>query len=297
MVSNLKIVYYNQVSWLRNNTSEMNQQFSIITSIYKNDKPEFVRIALDSMLVNQSVKPSEIVLVQDGPVSEGLSSLLFEYEMNYPTIMSVIRLKQNEGLGNALMLGVEAAKNEIVARMDSDDICIPNRFEIQLAYLKAHPEVDIIGGQMTEFVDTPDNIVGRRKVPLSNDEIYDYMKSRCALNHVTVMFRRSVVLKIGNYQDWFWNEDYYLWVRMMMARCKFANVTEVLVNVRSGANQYARRGGRKYYESEKGIKKLMLDNGLINRTEYFINVAQRYIIQILMPNRVRGWVYRTLARQ
>ena len=123
------------------------------------------------------------------------------------------------------------------------------------------------------------------------------MKSRCALNHVTVMFRRSVVLKIGNYQDWFWNEDYYLWVRMMMARCKFANVTEVLVNVRSGANQYARRGGRKYYESEKGIKKLMLDNGLINRTEYFINVAQRYIIQILMPNRVRGWVYRTLARQ
>ena len=290
MVSNVKIVYYNQVSWLRNNTSEMNQQFSIITSIYKNDKPEFVRIALDSMLVNQSVKPSEIVLVQDGPVSEGLSSLLFEYEMNYPTIMSVIRLKQNEGLGNALMLGVEAAKNEIVARMDSDDICIPNRFEIQLAYLKAHPEVDIIGGQMTEFVDTPDNIVGRRKVPLSNDEIYDYMKSRCALNHVTVMFRRSVVLKIGNYQDWFWNEDYYLWVRMMMARCKFANVTEVLVNVRSGANQYARRGGRKYYESEKGIKKLMLDNGLINRTEYFINVAQRYIIQILMPNRVRGWV-------
>ena len=297
MVSNVKIVYYNQVSWLRNNTSEMNQQFSIITSIYKNDKPEFVRIALDSMLVNQSVKPSEIVLVQDGPVSEGRSSLLFEYEMNYPTIMSVIRLKQNEGLGNALMLGVEAAKNEIVARMDSDDICIPNRFEIQLAYLKAHPEVDIIGGQMTEFVDTPDNIVGRRKVPLSNDEIYDYMKSRCALNHVTVMFRRSVVLKIGNYQDWFWNEDYYLWVRMMMARCKFANVTEVLVNVRSGANQYARRGGRKYYESEKGIKKLMLDNGLINRTEYFINVAQRYIIQILMPNRVRGWVYRTLARQ
>lgn len=275
----------------------MNQQFSIITSIYKNDKPEFVRIALDSMLVNQGVKPSEIVLVQDGPVPEKLSSLLLEYEMNYPTIMSVIRLKQNEGLGNALMLGVEAAKNEIVARMDSDDICIPNRFEIQLAYLKAHPEVDIVGGQMTEFVDTPDNIVGRRKVPLSNDEIYDYMKSRCALNHVTVMFRRSVVLKIGNYQDWFWNEDYYLWVRMMMARCKFANVTEVLVNVRSGANQYARRGGRKYYESEKGIKKLMLDNGLINRTEYFINVAQRYIIQILMPNRVRGWVYRTLARQ
>lgn len=272
-------------------------KFSVCTSVYKNDKPEFVRLALDSMLVHQSVKPDEIVLVQDGPVPEELSLLLTEYEGKYPEVMHVIRLEKNGGLGNALRLGVENAKYDIIARMDSDDICLPNRFEKQLAYLEAHPECDIVGGQMTEFIDSPDNIVGRREVPLTNEEIYDFMKSRCALNHVTVMFRKEAVMKAGNYQDWFWNEDYYLWVRMMMAGCKFANLPDVAVNVRSGADQYARRGGKKYFDSEIGIKKLMLKKGMINWKEYVVNYIQRFIIQLLLPNSVRGWVFRTFARK
>lgn len=273
------------------------KQFSIITSVYKNDKPEFVRVALDSMLVNQSVKPSEIVLVQDGPVPDELSNLLSEYETKYPEVMNIIRLEKNGGLGNALKLGTETAKYDIVARMDSDDICLPNRFEKQLEYLEQHPDVDIVGGQMTEFIGEPTNIVGQRVVPTDNEAIYEFMKSRCALNHVTVMFRKEAVLRVGNYQDWFWNEDYYLWVRMMAGGCKFGNVEDVLVNVRSGADQYARRGGRKYYESEKGIKKLQLEKGMISRSEYTYFVAQRYILQILMPNWLRGWVFRTFARK
>lgn len=271
--------------------------FSVCTSVYKNDKPEFVRVALDSMLVNQSVKPSEIVLVQDGPVPEELQQVLQVYEAKYPVVMHVIRLEKNGGLGNALKLGVENAKCNICARMDSDDICMPDRFEKQLAYLEAHPECDIVGGQMTEFIETPDNIVGRREVPLTNDEIYEYMKSRCALNHVTVMFRKEAVLKAGNYQDWFWNEDYYLWIRMMMAGCRFANIPDVAVNVRSGADQYARRGGKKYFDSEIGIKKLMLEKGMITRKEYIVNYIQRFIIQLMLPNSVRGWVFRTYARK
>jgi len=273
------------------------ENYSVCTSVYKNDRPEYVRIALDSMLVDQSVKPTEIVLVQDGPVPDGLSSLLTEYESKYPEVMHVIRLEKNGGLGNALKLGVENAKYDIIARMDSDDICMPDRFERQLAYLKAHPECDIVGGQMTEFIDTPNNVVGKREVPLSNEEIYEYMKSRCALNHVTVMFRKEAVLKVGNYQDWFWNEDYYLWVRMMMACCRFANIPDVAVKVRSGADQYARRGGKKYFDSEIGIKKLMLEKGMITRKEYIINYIQRFIIQLMLPNSVRGWVFRTFARK
>jgi len=273
------------------------KEFSICTSVYKNDNPGFVRVALDSMLVNQSVKPAEVVLVQDGPVPDNLSSLLFEYENKYPEVMHVIRLEKNGGLGNALKLGVENAKYDICARMDSDDICMPDRFEKQLAYLEAHSECDIVGGQMTEFIDTPDNIVGRREVPLTNKEIYEFMKSRCALNHVTVMFRKESVLKAGNYQDWFWNEDYYLWVRMMMAGCRFANIPDVAVNVRSGADQYARRGGKKYFDSEIGIKKLMLEKGMITRKEYLVNYIQRFIIQLMLPNSVRGWVFRTFARK
>lgn len=275
----------------------MHEYFSIITSVYKNDKPEFVREALDSMLVEQTVKPSEIVLVRDGQVPEELESLLNEYESRYPEIFNIIRLEQNCGLGNALKLGVEIAKYDIVARMDSDDICLPNRFEQQLKFLRENPDADIVGGQMTEFIGNSDNIVGTRVVPCSNAEIYEYMKSRCALNHVTVMFRKEAVLKAGNYQDWFWNEDYYLWIRMMITNCRFANLPETLVNVRSGADQYARRGGRKYYESEKGIKKLQLENKMISNIEYFYFVVQRYIIQILMPNWLRGWVFRTFARK
>ncbi len=273
------------------------EKFSICTSIYKNDNPEYVRVALDSMLINQSVKPNEIVLVQDGPVPYELSCLLIEYKDKYGEVLNIIKLEKNGGLGNALKLGVENAKYNICARMDSDDICLPDRFEKQLAYLEAHPECDIVGGQMTEFIDTPDNIVGRREVPLSNEEIYEFMKSRCALNHVTVMFRKESVLKVGNYQDWFWNEDYYLWVRMMKAGCRFANIPDVAVNVRSGADQYARRGGKKYFDSEIGIKKLMLEKGMISKKEYIVNYIERFIIQLLLPNSVRGWVFRTFARK
>lgn len=266
-------------------------------SVYKNDRPKDVTIALNSMLVYQSVKPSEIVLVQDGPVPSRLSDLLAEYEKKYPQVMNVIRLEKNGGLGNALQIGVEAAKYDLVARMDSDDICLPNRFEKQLQYMEQHPEVDIVGGQMTEFIDNPDNIVGKRIVPIENEAIYDYMKNRCALNHVTVMFRKNSVLRVGNYQDWFWNEDYYLWVRMMAGGCRFGNLEDVLVNVRSGADQYARRGGRKYFESEKGIQKLLLENGMTTRLQYLKNISIRWILQIAMPNWLRGWVFRTFARK
>lgn len=273
------------------------EKFSVCTSIYKNDKPDYVRVALDSMLVNQSVKPTEIVLVQDGPVPYELSRLLLEYKDKYGDILNVIKLEKNGGLGNALKLGVENSKYDICARMDSDDICLYDRFEKQLKYLEDHPNCDIVGGQMTEFIGDPDNIVGKREVPLSNEDIYQYMKSRCALNHVTVMFRKASVLKVGNYQDWFWNEDYYLWVRMMMAGCKFANIPDVAVNVRSGTDQYARRGGKRYFDSEIGIKKLMLKEGLISRPQYFINYVERFIIQLMLPNSVRGWVFRTFARK
>ena len=275
----------------------MSLQFSVITSVYKNDKPEYIRVALDSLLVQQTVKPDEIVLVQDGPVSHETSRLLLEYKDNYGEKLNVIRLTQNKGLGNALMLGVENAKYDIVARMDSDDICAPDRFEKQVAYLESHPECDIVGGQITEFIDTPDNIVGKREVPCDNEAIYHYMRNRCALNHPTVMFKKKAVLNAGNYQDWFWNEDYYMWIRMMEQGCVFANLPDVLVNMRSGIDQYGRRGGKKYFDSEIGIKKLMLEKGMITRKDYIVNYIQRFIIQLMLPNSVRGWVFRTFARK
>ena len=273
------------------------KDFSVVTSVYKNDKPAFVRIALDSMLVYQTIKPAEIVMVQDGPVSDELCALLTEYERRYAGVMNVIRLEKNGGLGNALQLGVNAAKYEIIARMDSDDICLPERFEKQLYYMEHHPEIAIVGGQIEEFIDTVDNVVGKRVVPCENDEIKMYIKSRCPFNHVSVMFRKHNILKVGNYQDWFWNEDYYLWIRLALAGYSMANLKDTLVKVRVGRDMYARRGGLKYYNSEKGIQRYMLDNRMIKRWRYFVNVTKRFIVQLLLPNWLRGWVFRTFARR
>ena len=273
------------------------EKFSVSTSVYKNDKPDFLRVALDSILIHQSVAPDEIVLVQDGPVPYEISRLLIEYKDKFGDIINIIKLPENRGLGNALKLGVENAKYPIIARMDSDDISAPDRFEKQIKYLEGHPDCDIVGGQMTEFIDHPDNIVGKRNVPLSNEDIYQYMKSRCGLNHVTVMFRKDAVMKAGNYQDWFWNEDYYLWVRMMLAGCKFANLPDVLVNVRSGKDQYARRGGMRYFKSEEGIQRLMLKNQLVSLPRYLFNVSARFAVQVLMPNWLRGFVFQKLFRR
>ena len=270
-------------------------KISVLMSVYRNDSPEYLRMAVESVSFKQTLQPDEVILVVDGSVPAVLEAEIKNLCSEIPYIKPLWK-PNNEGLGKALRDGVEIAANEIIARMDSDDVSVPDRFEKQIKALESDPTLSIVGGGMTEFIDSPDNIVGSRTVPFANDDIKSYMKTRCGLNHVTVMFKRSEILRVGNYQDWFWNEDYYLWVRMMIGGCKFANIPDILVNVRSGANQYARRGGRKYFESEKGIQKLMLDNNLISFPRYCFNVFVRFCVQIAMPSWLRGFVFQKIFR-
>lgn len=271
-------------------------KFSVAMSVYKNDSPECFDIALASITTDQTIKPDEIVLVVDGPVPDGVNSIIVKYETLYPDMFRVVRLEKNGGLGNALRLAVEKANNELIARMDSDDIALPTRFEQQLMFFDENPDLDIVGGDITEFIGEPENIVGKRVVPQKDSDIKDYMQTRCAMNHMTVMYRRSAVLKVGNYVDWFWNEDYYLWIRMQQGGCSFANTGTVLVNVRAGADMYQRRGGKKYFDSEKGLQDYMLEHEMISRSTYCLNVLKRWIVQVGLSNSVRGWVFRTFAR-
>lgn len=264
-------------------------------SVYRNDKPEDFRTAVESISVHQAVRPDEVLIVVDGPVPPKLQDEIksLAKEISYSR---VLWQRENQGLGKALRLGVENAKYELIARMDSDDIAAPDRFEKQLKAFEIDPTLSIIGGHITEFVDSPSNVVGKREVPSTHEEICKYMKTRCGFNHVTVMFRKSEVLRVGNYQDWFWNEDYYLWIRMMIGGCKFANIPEPLVNVRVGKDMYARRGGMKYFKSEAGIQKFMFNNKIINLPRYLFNVFIRFIIQVCMPNWLRGFVFKKLFR-
>ncbi len=271
--------------------------FSVLISVYKNDKSEDFLTALNSITTRQTVMPSEIVLVVDGDVPSDINKVISDVELANPGLYRIVRLEQNQGLGIALQKGLAAASFDIVMRMDSDDVAVSDRFEKQYNYMKEHPDVAVCGGQILEFVDREENVVGKRVVPCSNREIYGYMKSRCAFNHMTVALRRSKVLGVGNYQPWFWNEDYYLWIRLMIAGCEFANLPDTLVNVRVGKEMYQRRGGMKYFKSEAGIQKLMYANGIISCPRYLFNVLVRFTIQVLMPNWLRGFVFQKIFRK
>ena len=277
-------------------SSNLDFKFSVCMSVYKNDRPEYVDIAIQSIFIKQTVKPNEIVLVVDGPISMELESLIDNYSTKYSEIFTIIKLEKNQGLGNALRVAVEKVKYDWVARMDSDDIAAPDRFEKQKSFLQANLSVDIVGGQITEFIDVESNIVGLRNVPLLSADINVYIKARCPFNHMTVMFRKDKILAVGNYIDWHYNEDYFLWIRMFLAGCQFANLPETLVNVRVGKEMYQRRGGWKYFLSEAKLQKYMFDNDIIGIIRFAYNVLGRFVIQVLMPNKLRGFVFQKLFR-
>lgn len=207
-----------------------------------------------------------------------------------------IYLPENKGLGNALRVALENASHELVARMDSDDVSYPLRFQKQLAIFSSDKSVDIVGGDITEFVDEENDMIGKRTVYSTDEEIKEDMKKRCAMNHVSVMYKKCAVQKSGGYIDWPWNEDYYLWIRMIQHGCRFANVPESIVNVRTGDAMSSRRGGKAYFKSEKDIQKYMYDNRMISFPRYLYNVAIRFGGEMLASNKMRSLLYKMMRK-
>ena len=179
--------------------------------------------------------------------------------------------------------------------MDTDDICVDGRFETQMRYLEDHPEVDIVGGQIEEFIGDETNIVAKRNVPLTDGEIKKCLAGRCPFNHPSVAFRKSAVEKVGGYADFYLLEDYYLWCRMAVAGCILANVEQTLVLMRTTEDSYRRRGGKKYYHSLKKLEKYKRENGITGFWKYRKNVFIRFM-QCHLPNGVRGWVYKKMRK-
>lgn len=269
--------------------------FSVLMSVYRNDKPEFFLEAVKSVSVKQTLPPNEIVIVVDGPVPEPLEKSIKEVEESIPTVTAIWQ-KENKGLGHALNIGMKACSNELVARMDADDISASDRFEKQIAYMKTYPEIAVCGGQISEFIDSPENIVAHRMVPLNSIDCLNYFKDRDPLNHMTVMLRKSAVMDVGNYLPWHLDEDTYLWGRLLKAGYKIANLPDILVNVRVGKEMYARRGGWKYFKSDSKILKWKLDNGFLSNSRFFYNYMARFGVQVLMPNSLRAWIFKKLLR-
>lgn len=267
--------------------------FSVLMSLYYKERPLFLCASLDSIFT-QTLIPDEVILVEDGPLSDELYSVLDEYEKKYPQLKRV-KLLQNGGLGKALNEGLKHCSYELVARMDTDDIAVHDRFEKQVKYMSEHPEVDISSGWLIEFCDSIENRLSLKKVPETHDQICEYIKYRNPLNHPAVILKKSVVENAGGYQHFPLFEDWYLWARMLKEGAFFANIQEPLVYFRTSPEMYKRRGGIRYAINSAKFQWQLHKLGIIS----ILAAIKASIVRgsvYLMPNYIRKAIYSKFLR-
>ncbi len=269
------------------------KHFSLLMSVYINEQANHLTACFDS-IYKQTVPPTEIILVEDGPLTSALYEAISKEEERFPQLKR-IKLDTNQGLGIALNKGLPKCSYDIIARMDTDDICVPNRFETQLSYLQNHPEIDVIGAWVFEFEESTSKVLGIRSLPEQHKQIYRFGKKRNPMNHPTVMFRKESVLKAGNYLPCPLFEDYYLWGRMLMKGFRFYNIQQPLLYFRRSPEMIKRRGGLSYAKKEISFLKKLHDTGYISKWNLIRNVSQRYIVRIL-PDYIRSLIYKYLLR-
>lgn len=266
--------------------------FSVLLSVYWKENPEWFREALSSVF-NQTVRPSEVVLVEDGPLTSDLYAVVDEFVRQEGSLLKVVKLPENGGLGHALNVGLKHCSYELIARMDTDDICKPFRFERQLEVFARYPEVDICSAWVDEFEESKEHVTSRRILPETHEAIARYAKSRCPINHPVAMYKRSVILGLGGYQGF--PEDYYLWVKMLQHGCLFYNVQESLLWFRFPREVLRRRGGWRYAKDDLRAQWNFKRSGFLTWPEYLRNVAVRGMVRLL-PNGLRTWIYKHLLR-
>ncbi len=270
-------------------------QFSVLISVYKKEKADYLKQALQS-IINQTLKPAEIVIVKDGLLTKKLDECIENFQKQNPKLFKILAFKENRGLGLALRDGVKSCKYEYIARMDSDDISKPDRFEKQFGYLQKHPETALLGTWIIEFSKDekkPDTIT---KLPCNHLEIIKFAKRRNPFRHMTVIYKKQAVIDSGNYRDFLWFEDYDLWIRMLQKGYITANIPEYLVNVRADKSMFARRGGWKYLKQEYKFQVFLLKTGFITKMEFVINIFIRSVVRVV-PNNIRVFIYNKILRK
>lgn len=270
------------------------EKYSVLMSVYKNDKADWLEISILSM-INQTIEPDEIILMIDGPIPSELEEKINEMTDAYKVI-KVYKNEKNLGLGLTMQKGLSLCKNEIVARMDSDDYSKPDRIEKEIIMMKEN-DLDLVGSQADEFIDNIDNVISIHNVPVGETDIIKYSKQRNPFCHPSVIFKKSKVLESGDYQDMKLCEDYYLWIRMILNNCKIDNHPESLIRMRVSKDLYARRGGYKYFKNQKKLFKYMKDMNYIGTCTYIKILITRFVVQVLMPNKLRQKFYEKKLRK
>lgn len=267
-------------------------QFSVLMSVYYKEQTEYLDKALESILVNQTLKPSELVLVADGQLTNELYNTIDKYKELFHNL-KLVQLSQNVGLGKALNEGLKHCSYEWVARMDSDDISMPDRFERQFEYVMLHPEIDVLGTALSEFENNPNKITTEKKCP---ENVDSYIKFRSPLNHPTIIYKKSAVVSSGGYIHCPFMEDYHLWIRMYAAGYQLTSLQESLYLFKMDSDTFQRRGGKQYVKSEYQIQRLLLSNRIISYPRFLLNVVIRCSARII-PNSLRAFIYRRFLRR
>lgn len=288
------MLFWEEIMNKKNGETEY-PKFSVLMSLYIKEKAEYFDECMQSMIW-QTVRPNEIVIVFDGPITDELKIIVEKYKQKYPTLIKTVENDINKGLGLALADGIPQCKYELIARMDTDDISRKDRFEIQLKEFIKDPGLDICGSHILEFEDDIETIVARRKVPLAHNDIKKYQKQRDGFNHVSVMFKKSAVLAAGNYQSCLLMEDTLLWANMFNNGAKSKNIDDYLVYVRIGKDMYERRGGVSYFKKYREGRRKVYNTGFISWHDYYLTVLIQFFVAIV-PNRMRGLIFKKMLHR
>ncbi|KXB33604.1 amylovoran biosynthesis glycosyltransferase AmsE family protein [Bacteroidales bacterium KA00251] len=269
------------------------EDFSVLMSVYYKESPTFFRASLKS-LYEQTLPLSELIVVCDGPLTKELDEVLSDYQKLFKERMKVVRLEKNGGLGNALNIGMEHCSYGLVARMDSDDIAFPERFEKQIGFMSEHPEVDVLSSTLAEFNKDCSEVYSLRVLPEEHEALKRFAKWRSPANHPSVVFRKEKVIEAGGYQHFYLFEDYYLWVRMLMKGAHFHSLSEPLLYFRMNKEAFTRRKGKPYIQSEYKLQKAFLNMGFITRLQYIRNVIFRTLPRLLPTKWLMQFYHRFL---
>lgn len=270
-------------------------KFSVLMSVYYKEKPENLSVCIESIL-NQDIVPNEIVIVKDGILDQELENVIDRYVRIYKSIFKIVELSKNVGLGNALNEGLKHCSYELVARMDSDDICNYDRFRKQIEVFINNKELSIVGSYIDEYDENMKIQLSTRTVPTENDKIFNYLKHRNPFNHMSVMYRKSDVIDSGMYIEIRGFEDYYLWYRMLNKGYRSHNIDESLLKVRTGNSLICRRIGISYFKNEFYFQKTILNEGYITYFDFISNMLIRGIPRLL-PFQLLRFIYFKVIRK
>ncbi|ENU87927.1 hypothetical protein F972_02805 [Acinetobacter sp. CIP 102529] len=271
-------------------------KFSVLLSLYYKENALAFDQCFQSIWNNQTITPNEIILVIDGPINTELSQKVLYWQKELNQILKVIPLKENVGLGKALNEGLKHCSNDWVFRMDTDDICVEKRFEYQLQFIKNNPNVVLFGGQILEFDKNVNDANKLKPVPEEYSDILSFSKKRNPFNHMTVAYKKSIILSLHGYQHHLFMEDYNLWLRVISKGYEVANLSQVLVYARVGNGMHARRRGSEYIKSEKQL----LDLKIALKTQSLISAYVTFILRSFfrfLPSNLLGFVYNNLLRK